>query len=169
MRKTLIALALTVAACSPEPAAVPEPTPPPAPAPAPAPEPAPAPREPYTYGDDPTLDRLWDRCDNDDLDACDTLFWDSPLNSDYEAYALDRIDELERSAPSTANDVVDEIGVGPILDVVWAGMSRQERDDLCGGVILFGSVFAAEIVVDSSGMDLSVDDVAEWLADTCGL
>lgn len=40
-----------------------------------------------SYGDDPTLDALYDACAAGDMVACDDLYWDSPLGSDYEAFA----------------------------------------------------------------------------------
>jgi S1-C subfamily serine protease len=39
------------------------------------------------YGDDPYLDELWDACDAGDLDSCDTLYYESPIDSDYESFA----------------------------------------------------------------------------------
>ncbi len=41
---------------------------------------------PYDYGDDPTLDALWDDCAGGSGDACDSLFFDSPIGSMYEAF-----------------------------------------------------------------------------------
>ena len=40
-----------------------------------------------TYGDDPALDALWDQCEAGDLTACDDLWWLSPPDSEYEAFA----------------------------------------------------------------------------------
>jgi hypothetical protein len=42
--------------------------------------------EPFTYGDDAVLDALWDACDGGDTQACDDLYWDSPIGSEYEAH-----------------------------------------------------------------------------------
>ncbi len=39
------------------------------------------------YGDDPQLDRLWDDCDDGDLEACDDLYFASPIGSQYEEFA----------------------------------------------------------------------------------
>ncbi len=39
-----------------------------------------------SYGDDPTLDALWDACDAGDGQACDDLFFTSPFGSDYEDF-----------------------------------------------------------------------------------
>lgn len=41
-----------------------------------------------TYGDDPELDRLWDRCKEGEGSACDELFNKSPLGSAYEEFGL---------------------------------------------------------------------------------
>lgn len=40
-----------------------------------------------TYGDDPILDALWDECEAGDMVACDDLWWGSPSDSEYEAFA----------------------------------------------------------------------------------
>jgi hypothetical protein len=45
------------------------------------------PGEPFTYGDDAELDRLWDECAATGTDVCDELFNRSPEASEYEAFA----------------------------------------------------------------------------------
>ncbi|HVR32326.1 MAG TPA: hypothetical protein VMS74_06420 [Acidimicrobiia bacterium] len=40
----------------------------------------------FGYGDDATFDLLWDTCSVGDLDACDDLFFQTPLQSAYEAF-----------------------------------------------------------------------------------
>jgi hypothetical protein len=45
---------------------------------------------PAGYGDDPTLDRLWDRCRTGRTDACDDLYWSSPVGSRYERFSVGR-------------------------------------------------------------------------------
>jgi hypothetical protein len=42
--------------------------------------------EPFTYGDDPAFDSLWDACSIGDADACDDLYFESPFGSAYEAF-----------------------------------------------------------------------------------
>jgi hypothetical protein len=42
--------------------------------------------EAMTYGDDPALDQLWDRCEAGELSACTELYYDSPWGSDYEEF-----------------------------------------------------------------------------------
>jgi hypothetical protein len=44
--------------------------------------------QPLRHGDDPVLDRLWSRCAAGDGSACDELFTQSPIGSEYEAFAL---------------------------------------------------------------------------------
>ncbi|WP_161784021.1 hypothetical protein, partial [Cellulomonas carbonis] len=38
------------------------------------------------YGDDAALDALWDACEGGDGEACDDLYWDSPIGSQYEDF-----------------------------------------------------------------------------------
>jgi hypothetical protein len=42
--------------------------------------------EPFTYGQDEVLDSLWDACAAGDAAACDRLFLEAPLGSDYETF-----------------------------------------------------------------------------------
>lgn len=44
--------------------------------------------QPVEYGDDPTLDRLWDRCEAGDGESCDRLFGQAPVGSRYEQFGL---------------------------------------------------------------------------------
>lgn len=46
----------------------------------------PDPRSPDGLGDDPQLDGLAQDCFDGDFSACDQLFFESPVDSDYEAY-----------------------------------------------------------------------------------
>jgi hypothetical protein len=39
-----------------------------------------------SYGDDPALDALWDSCEAGDMAACDDLFRESPVGSEYEDF-----------------------------------------------------------------------------------
>lgn len=42
--------------------------------------------DPFTYGDDHSLDALWDACAGGDRGACVDLFFDSPFDSEYETF-----------------------------------------------------------------------------------
>ena len=63
-----------------------------------------------SYGDDPELDALWDACEGGDAVACDDLYWQSPVGSEYESFA-----EENRSFGSDA----DSYGDDPRLDALW--------------------------------------------------
>ena len=66
---------------------------------------------PHTLGDDPELDRLWRACADGSGQACDDLFRESPVGSEYERFGvscgdrdgildcreLDEIDESDES------------------------------------------------------------------------
>lgn len=176
-KSRLAGLALAVVAgltaCSdpaPQAPVVPMVAPEPAPAPAPPPTPPPAPQEdsgpPMEYGDDRTLDRLWDRCSDGDYDSCDQLFWDSPADSDYESFALAEMERIDSAVSPGGGLGSDEVMTDLALDIVWAGMSRAERNQLCDGVDLFGVEAAAAIIVGDS-RDLLLSAVEDWLDETC--
>ena len=42
--------------------------------------------EPFAYGDDAALDALWDSCEAGDMQACDDLYFESPVGSEYESF-----------------------------------------------------------------------------------
>ncbi len=63
-----------------------------------------------TYGSDPYLDVLHDDSAAGDMDACDTLFADSPFDSEYEAFG--------GSCGGQFDQIVSQYcGVGPSADV----------------------------------------------------
>lgn len=63
---------------------------------------APEPDRPDGYGSNPRLDNLYDSCASGDAAACEDLYIESPLNSEYEAFAIEQggADSL-RGAPET--------------------------------------------------------------------
>lgn len=55
--------------------------------------------EPSSYGDDPRLDALWDACEGGSGEACDELYWSTPVESQYEEFGATcggRTDFLEQ-------------------------------------------------------------------------
>ena len=52
----------------------------------PAPAPVTSVYEPFDYGDDPYLDGLYESCEQGSMSACDTLYSEAPLDSNYEAF-----------------------------------------------------------------------------------
>lgn len=131
----------------PEPEVV-EPEPEPEPAPEPEPEPEPdAPRG--TYGSDAVLDRLQDRCADGDMDACDDLYWDSPLGSEYESYAQE---QRYGVASNELDDLfTDEEFNELAFTLLWSGMSAREQAEICDGYNLFGPEFMYEPFAEGYG------------------
>lgn len=52
------------------------------------------------YGDDPELDRMFDACERGDGKACDELYWNSPVGSQYEAFGNRCGNRFEIGPPS---------------------------------------------------------------------
>jgi hypothetical protein len=59
-----------------------------------------------TYGDDPTLDLLWDACERGNNQACDELYVSAPLDSGYLDYAR-----------TCAGQLPDSVGLRCFLDL----------------------------------------------------
>ena len=57
--------------------------------------------EASSYGDDPILDELWDACEGGDFEACDELWWDTPIGSEYELFAESCGGRTDESASGT--------------------------------------------------------------------
>ena len=142
----------------------------PAPAPAPAPEPEPEPAgPPMDLGDDPYLDGLWAACAMDDYDACDDLFWESPLGSEYEAFADERLRELDAAELDgmTDREFVESIGPDVLLSLTWAELSAAERRELCDGVALLGAAWAGDLISEGSGGIVTPREAADFLTKEC--
>ena len=164
-----------IESCGDDENALPEPAEAPAATPIPEPAPAPVSATPGAslgLGDDPYFNRLADRCDNGDQEACNDLYWESPVGSAYEEWALDRIDY--GAGPGEAlwdyeegDDIPDAIAL-EALGMVWDTMPQSERDLLCDGVDLFGVRFAAEEVASGSEGAISVDIATEFIEGACG-
>lgn len=60
--------------------------------------------KPGTYGSDPVLDALWDDCEAGDNNACEDLYYDSPVDSEYEAFGRDNMDPAEVPLPPAEAD-----------------------------------------------------------------
>ena len=155
-----VAPALLVSA--PAPAPTPEP---PAPPVAPEPPAKARPSEPFQYGDDPTFDALWEDCQDADYEACEELYWDSPLDSQYESDALSMMNIMDEGM--TPEELNDLISGDLLLDIVWAGMSSREQSELCDGYALSGSEASGAIIADSSGGTITGREASDWLRRTC--
>lgn len=69
---------------------------------------------PVAYGDDPVLDELWDRCEAGEGVACDELWEQAPIGSEYERFGVtcgEREEVLNCSDltldPSASDEVAD--------------------------------------------------------------
>ena len=112
-----------------------------------------------SYGEDPALDALWDACAGGDMAACDQLYMDSPLGSEYEEFGdtcggtqaggsfCDAAATEESPAPLTGGTYGDD----PALDALWDGC---EAGDMAACDTLF--------------MDSPIDSEYESFGDTCG-
>lgn len=81
---------------------------------------------PWTFGDDPRLDELWTACEAGYMRACDELYLDAPVGSEYERFGATCGDtgsgfgscELDREQPEPAEPPMT-YGDDPYLDVLW--------------------------------------------------
>src|SRR5665647_3064237 len=91
------------------------------------------------YGDNDTLDALWNACEGGDWAACDQLYWDSPGGSAYESFgdtcgnrtdgSLLCVDELGGGTQTEPNAYGDDT----TLDALWDACTAEDwqaRDDL---------------------------------------
>jgi|GEM_PF-759295 len=84
------------------------------------------------YGDDPVLDDLYDQCADGDNQACDDLFWQSPSDSEYEAFGLD-CGGRGGLCETSSSDEGGNYGDDPYLDSLYdqcADGDNQACDDL---------------------------------------
>ncbi len=66
---------------------------------------------PFTYGEDPSLDALWDACEGGSGAACDELWAEAPLDSEYEQFGVtcgNRLDVLDCTQEMDVPDSDDE-------------------------------------------------------------
>lgn len=74
------------------------------------------------YGDDAYLDGLWDACADGDGVACDDLYWESPIGSEYEDYGDTcgfRYTEGPSSCAESTLSGPFDYGDDPDLDILW--------------------------------------------------
>jgi len=142
-----------------------------APAPTlPAPTPPAAPERPSVdgpdqYGDDPEFDALWDLCEAGDYEACEDLYWNSPLNSEYEAFALSSLNMMDEAL--TEEQLSDLVSADFLMDLVWDGMDTEGKAELCLGYGLLGGLGAGTIISESSNGTVTPEEAAAWLKRKC--
>jgi hypothetical protein len=108
-----------------------------------------------TYGSDPELDRLFDECAAGVAQACDALYWESPVDSAYEAFAL-----ANGAGPSGSS----------LLTAVWTSMDAVEQLELCEAVDHLGMDAAYdEFLIGFGGSDGAPtgDEFRDLIVDHC--
>jgi hypothetical protein len=141
-----------------------EPTPEPTSDPETTPEPTPEPEpEPDVYGSDSVLDDLHDRCEDGDTEACDQLFWYSPLGSEYEAFAAER--GSSDMFGSVDKDMDDDAIARIVLELTWDNMSPDQRSEICDGLAI--GLPVARIIADSAGPTVTTEMISSYLSDMC--
>lgn len=106
-----------------------------------------------SYGSDPTLDALWDSCEDGDYAACDQLYQDSPGGSEYEEFGDTCGDRNEPSGfcvsiygeDSDGSDSTDGFDPGDLPDdyeeiladtyETQLGLSREKAECLAGKLV----------------------------------
>ncbi len=88
-----------------------------------------------TYGSDSYLDSLWDSCENGNFESCDTLFLDSPANSEYEEFGdtcgnrnapAEYCVDIYSSSGGSSSD--GSYGSDSYLDSLWDNCSAGDFD-----------------------------------------
>lgn len=94
---------------------------------APDPEPTtPEPEPPAAdgeYGSDPYFDNLYDDCESGSTSSCDTLYWESPVDSEYESFAM-----AQGSPTGTSDHSPDAM---TMMTMAWGTFSAQEQNEFC--------------------------------------
>jgi len=122
------------------------------------------------YGDNDTLDALWNACEGEDWAACDQLYFDSPLGSAYESFGdtcgnrtdggLLCVDELgSGAAPSEPNAYGDDT----TLDALWDACTAEDWQACDDLYMQSGAGTAYETFGDTCGnrTDGNLDCVTE--------
>ncbi len=110
---------------------------------------------PMSYGDDADLDALWDDCEAGDLSACDSLYYSSPLDSDYETFALScgGTSSVEQfgTCVTGPDDRPESYGDDPFLDRLYDDCADGDLD-----------------ACDSLYFSAPIDSDYELFGQTCG-
>ncbi|MCC5952731.1 MAG: hypothetical protein JJU45_11615 [Acidimicrobiia bacterium] len=83
---------------------------------------------PFTFGDDPELDALWEGCDLGDMADCDELWRVTPVDSEYEAFGATCGGRLDVAQPGGCTEQFADLpfdeamtfGDNIYLDLLWA-------------------------------------------------
>ncbi|HVM41180.1 MAG TPA: hypothetical protein VM618_10435, partial [Acidimicrobiia bacterium] len=127
-----------------------------------APPPPPPPAE-GSYGSDPTLDRLQDRCATGDAEACTQLYWDSPLGSDYERFGEERMGASE-SLDGDTMMVIEAVA----MQMTWDQMTASDRATACEGYNTFGpEISYGFFTAGTNGEEISFASFVTFFDEKC--
>lgn len=112
-----------------------------------------------SYGDDAALDALWDACEDEDWEACDSLFMQAPVGSEYEDFGDTCGNRTDGSSFCTTEfgggteptDSPNAYGDDASLDALWDACSAEDWE-----------------ACDSLYMAAPIDSEYETYGDTCG-
>jgi hypothetical protein len=109
---------------------------------------------PYTYGDDPVLDAQWDSCSTGDFSACDSLYGNSPVGSEYEAFGATCGNRTGDPVDGDCTDLPYPFNYGDNadLDVLWDACAAEDW-----------------IACDDLFQYSPSGSAYEWFGATCGL
>lgn len=82
-----------------------------------------------SYGDDPELDALWDACEAGDDVACDDLYWESPLGSEYESFAQENGGASGGLFGSDPSEFRSDCASGDVFACVDLFLAASDADD----------------------------------------
>lgn len=104
---------------------------------------------PQAYGDDPRLDSLWDDCGGGDDRACDILYIQSSVGSDYEQFAFDCAGRGLSSGGGCVEGITYD-ALGYVSDEDDSGLAAQvvlcqDGDMTACDFVFLGTVFGSEI------------------------
>ena len=116
------------------------------------------PTEPFTYGDDPTLDALWDDCEAGDADACDELWSSAPADSEYEQFGYSCGGIVPEGESEVCSEILDAGGSGDIPATGDPIIDSMLEACLAGNGVACDQAYA----LTEPGSE------AETFADTCG-
>jgi len=109
--------------------------------------------QPFGYGDDPYFDGLWDDCEAGDMQACDDLYSESPVGSDYEWFG-------------------DTCGSRTAGGVWCVDIDPGTTDSACGDPTLDAYYWACASgdwqACDDLYWESPIDSYCEEFGDTCG-
>jgi hypothetical protein len=109
------------------------------------------------YGDDPSLDRLWDWCEGGDGASCDELWWTAADGSAYEAYAESCGDRGGGAADCINSLPVSDYGESALLDLWYDSCgdgyglscdSLYQTDGTAGAYTAFGQTCGERIAAE---------------------